>query len=238
MSHPPSSHDSGRRDTLDGARLKAKRQASDPSLLIKKALHATKRAAQTATTIIGLVGTEMTGERVLQPNSPASMVTNALGSTNKTKQLARRIYFSFVPSYRTALLLEDISRCFQNREQAERVRFLFCFWGAAERGELELTWGGLQAFAVFDKDGNGDISLDELEMACLEIHRERLALSNSMRDIDSAVGRCALPTRPFVAVLIVRDYLRLAGSIASSCPFGGSRPRSSWRVFWILPSRP
>ena len=31
-------------------------------------------------------------------------------------------------------------------------------------------------------------------MACLEIHRERLALTNSMRDIDSAVGRyVALP---------------------------------------------
>lgn len=25
-------------------------------------------------------------------------------------------------------------------------------------------------------------------MSCLEIHRERLALSNSMRDLDSAVG--------------------------------------------------
>lgn len=26
-------------------------------------------------------------------------------------------------------------------------------------------------------------------MACLEIHRERLSLSSSMRDLDSAVGR-------------------------------------------------
>ncbi|KAG8747158.1 hypothetical protein FRC10_002207 [Ceratobasidium sp. 414] len=45
------------------------------------------------------------------------------------------------------------------------------------------------AFGMFDKDGNHDATRDEVEMACLEIHRERLSLANSMRDIDSAVGR-------------------------------------------------
>lgn len=46
-----------------------------------------------------------------------------------------------------------------------------------------------QVFSIFDKDDNGDVSLEEIEMACLEIHRERLSLSSSMRDLDSAVGR-------------------------------------------------
>lgn len=49
------------------------------------------------------------------------MVTTALGSANKSKQLAKRIYYSFCPSYRSVLLLEDISRCFRNREEAEAV---------------------------------------------------------------------------------------------------------------------
>ncbi|KAM0747079.1 hypothetical protein T439DRAFT_359919 [Meredithblackwellia eburnea MCA 4105] len=160
------SRDTGHRETLEGAtRRLNKRQTSDPSLLVKKALHATKKVAQTATTVIGTVASEIAGERVLQPNSPQSMVVNAISSANKTKQLARRIYYSYVPSYRDSLLLEDISRCFVNREQAEK------------------------AFQIFDKDDNGDITLEEIELACLEIHRERLALSNSMRDIDSAVGR-------------------------------------------------
>lgn len=57
----------------------------------------------------------------MQPNSPSSMVTNALSSANKTKQLARRIYFSFCPSYRTALLLEDVGKCFESRTLAEQV---------------------------------------------------------------------------------------------------------------------
>lgn len=46
-----------------------------------------------------------------------------------------------------------------------------------------------KAFAIFDRDGNGDATLDEIEMSCLDIHRERISLSRSMRDIDSAVSR-------------------------------------------------
>ncbi|BGP00641.1 hypothetical protein NBRC10513v2_006440 [Rhodotorula toruloides] len=161
------SRDIGRSDTLDGAfkRPRNKRQVSDPTLLIKKALKGAQKAAQTATTMIGTVASEIAGERVLQPNSPPSMVTSALQSTNKTRQLARRIYYSFTPQYREGMVITDIERCFPNREEAER------------------------AFAIFDRDLNGDATLDEVEMACLDIHRERLALGRSMRDIDSAVGR-------------------------------------------------
>ncbi|GAA5862378.1 hypothetical protein JCM3774_002497 [Rhodotorula dairenensis] len=160
------SRDIGRSDTLDGAmRPKKGRQMSDPTLLVKKALKGAQKAAQTATTVIGTVASEIAGERVLQPNSPASMVTAALQSSNKTKQLARRIYYSFTPRYRDGMVLADISRCFRSREDADR------------------------AFAIFDRDGNGDATLEEIEMSCLDIHRERISLSRSMRDIDSAVSR-------------------------------------------------
>lgn len=118
----PSSHDIGRRDTLDGAnRPSTKRQVSDPTLLVKKALHGAKRVAQTATSVIGNVASEISGEKVLQPNSPAALVDNALGSGNKSKQLARRIFYSFAPSYRKSLVLEDIAKFFESREVAERV---------------------------------------------------------------------------------------------------------------------
>ncbi len=122
-----SSRDIGRSDTLDGGsfgRPKNKRQVSDPTLLVKQALKGAKKVAQTATTVIGTVASEIAGERVLQPNSPASMVTAALQSTNKTKHLARRIYYSFCPQYRDGLVLADISRCFRNMEETERVRFI------------------------------------------------------------------------------------------------------------------
>ena len=38
-------------------------------------------------------------------------------------------------------------------------------------------------------DGNGDASRDELEMACMDFHREQLSIEHSMQDLDSAVGR-------------------------------------------------
>ncbi|GAA5936268.1 uncharacterized protein JCM15063_002764 [Sporobolomyces koalae] len=185
------SRDIGRTDTLDGAmkRPKNKRLNSDPTLLVKKAVKGAKKVAQTATTVIGTVASEIAGERVLQPNSPSSMVVTALGSTNKTKQLARRIYYSFCPNYRTGLVLADISRCFRNREETER------------------------AFAIFDRDLNGDATLEEIEMACLDIHRERLALQRSMRDIDSAVARL---DGIFVTLWWVISALIIAGLLDAS----------------------
>lgn len=45
------------------------------------------------------------------------------------------------------------------------------------------------AFAIFDKDGNGDATRDEIEAAVLIMHRERLSLEASMRDLDGAVRR-------------------------------------------------
>ncbi|KAK4048978.1 hypothetical protein OIO90_005613 [Microbotryomycetes sp. JL221] len=161
--------DLGRSDTLDGGvnptRPKNRRQHSDPALLVKSALKGVKKAAQTATTVIGTVASEIAGENVLKPNSAPSMVIQALQSSKKSKYLARRIFYSFCPSYRTSLVLADVSRCFPDRDTADR------------------------AFAMFDRDGNGDATLQELELSLMDVHRERLALSRSMRDIDSAVGR-------------------------------------------------
>lgn len=45
------------------------------------------------------------------------------------------------------------------------------------------------------------------QRSCLEIHRERLALSNSMRDIDSAVGRCVNSLPLLYALLTVSRRL-------------------------------
>jgi len=46
-----------------------------------------------------------------------------------------------------------------------------------------------RTFTLFDRDGNGDVSRDEMELACLDVHREQLSLEHSMRDLDSAVGK-------------------------------------------------
>lgn len=45
------------------------------------------------------------------------------------------------------------------------------------------------AFSIFDRDDNGDATRDEFEMATMQLHREKLALEASMRDLDGAVRR-------------------------------------------------
>ena len=82
---------------------------------------------------------------VLQPNSPQAMVKTALESANKSRLLARRLFYSFVRPGADRLTVDDIARFFSSGEEADH------------------------AFAIFDKDSNGDINRDEMEMACMYV---------------------------------------------------------------------
>ena len=160
------SHDiPGRNDTLkdsDSGRTKASQM---PKRAIRAALKGLREAAQTTTTALGNVASEMAGQSVLQTNSPSNKVTAALSSANKSKALARRLFYSFRRGELDHLDLSDIARFFPDLETAEN------------------------AFAIFDKDMNGDATRDEIEASVMQIHRERLSLEASMRDLDGAVRR-------------------------------------------------
>lgn len=58
-------------------------------------------------------------------------------------QLAHRIFYSFKKKDSEYLVLEDVEKLFPNREEA------------------------LAAFATFDRDENGDVTKEEMEVACL-----------------------------------------------------------------------
>jgi len=68
-------------------------------------------------------------------------------------------------------------------------------------------------FEVLDKDGNGDATRDEIEAAILGIHRERLSLEASMRDLDGAVRRL---DDIFLGIVFVIALLILAAAIVRS----------------------
>ncbi|KAI0268803.1 hypothetical protein BC834DRAFT_923155 [Gloeopeniophorella convolvens] len=159
-----------------------RRLTLNPRRFVKQALKGVRFAATTTTTVLGNVASEIAGSSVLQPNSPQAMVQTALESASKTKLLARRIFLSFRKPGRDYLVFQDISRFFRTLDEADA------------------------AFALFDKDGNGDVSLEETEQACGEFHREQLSIEHSMRDLDSAVGRLdniLMSVYVIVAILII-----------------------------------
>ena len=61
------------------------------------------------------------------------------------EQLARRLYYSFSKPGSSHLYLEDIAKFFPDQATATA------------------------AYALFDKDTNGDITRDELELACMSV---------------------------------------------------------------------
>ncbi|KAI0743906.1 Mechanosensitive ion channel-domain-containing protein [Daedaleopsis nitida] len=172
----------GRGDTLrDGPADVKRRTMMNPQKIFKKALKGVRSAATTTTTVLGNVASEIAGTSVLQPNSPQAVVKTALESANKSRLLARRLFYSFVRPGTDRLQVEDIARFFATHEEADH------------------------AFTIFDKDMNGDINRDEIEMACMEIHREQLSIEHSMRDLDSAVGRLdnILMSVYFIVVILI-----------------------------------
>lgn len=62
---------------------------------------------------------------------------------------------------------------------------------------------------MFDRDLNGDISCEEMELACVEIGRERKAIAASLKDLDSVVGKLDDVFTFIVAVIVVLVFLSL-----------------------------
>ncbi|KAH8106287.1 Mechanosensitive ion channel-domain-containing protein [Cristinia sonorae] len=84
-------------------------------------------------------------------------------SSHEAKRLARSIYTAFKDRRRTYLVPSDFYPAFKTHEEAE------------------------QAFRVFDKDNNGDISRAEIKTVLMKVYKERRSLSRSMRDVSAAM---------------------------------------------------
>ncbi|KAK4686237.1 mechanosensitive ion channel protein 4/5/6/7/8/9/10, partial [Tremellales sp. Uapishka_1] len=155
----------GRSDTMTDADSKRTKGSHIPRMAMRKAMRGLRSVAANTTTALGNVASEMAGQSVLQTNSPANRVTAALNSAAKSKALARRLFYSFRQGGDDHLVLADVVRFFPDLETAQA------------------------AFTVLDIDENGDATRDEIETAVLGVHRERLSLEASMRDLDGAVRR-------------------------------------------------
>ncbi|KAL4927698.1 serine/threonine protein kinase [Aspergillus undulatus] len=141
------------------------------------------RVGNKITGAIGDVAQEITGKQVFNSGSARAVVSEALERKRSTEALARRIWMSFVVEGREALFIDDV------------VEVL----GAGKEAEAD------ECFAILDRDGNGDISLDEIILAISEIGRTRKTLNHSMHDVDQAIHVLdnLLATVAFIIALLV-----------------------------------
>jgi len=140
--------------------------SATPMRLIQNVGANVGRVGDKITAAFGNVAQEITGKQVFNPTSAHSIVVEALEKTSSSEALARRLWMSFVMEGREALYQDDIVDVLGS----------------------ERTTDAEECFACLDRDGNGDISLDEMILAVCEFGRERHSIASSMHDVDQAIN--------------------------------------------------
>src|SRR5436305_14686795 len=69
-----------------------------------------------------------------------------------------------------------------------------------------------EIFAALDKDGNGDISLEEMIMTVVEMGRERKSIASSMHDVDQAIHVLDNLLCTIVIVIIICVFTKSANT--------------------------
>lgn len=147
----------------------------------------------------GKVAADFTGRGVTKSTHPRQVVLTLLSSTSGSQVLARRLYRTFVLEDAETVTSEDLKHAFDNDEEAE------------------------SAFTMFDRDMNGDISMNELEAVCVEIGRERKSITASLKDLDSVVSKLDAVLLFFVVGITILVLLSLIStSAAASLTSAGS----------------
>ncbi|PGH05925.1 hypothetical protein GX51_02706 [Blastomyces parvus] len=139
--------------------------------------------------VAGAVAGDFTGKTVAKSSHPHQVVLTLLSTTPGSQVLARRMYRTFVRDGFDTIFSGDLKAAFDNGDEAEA------------------------AFAMFDKDMNGDISMEELEAVCVEIGRERKSITASLKDLDSVVSKL---DNVFVFIVVVITILVFLSLISAS----------------------
>jgi len=139
--------------------------ARTPAMYADKATKALNDTFAKVGDIAGTVAGDFTGKEVAKSGHPAQVILTLLNSTPGSQVLARRLYRTFVRDGFDTVSSEDLKHAFENQDEAQA------------------------AFSMFDKDMNGDISMEELESVCVEIGRERKSITASLKDLDSVVSK-------------------------------------------------
>ncbi|KAJ5974773.1 hypothetical protein N7481_008480 [Penicillium waksmanii] len=134
---------------------------------------------------------DFTGRQPKSSSDPYQIILMLLRSTSGCQGLARRLYRTFVRDGFDKVFSSDLKEAFDNHEEAEA------------------------AFSMFDRDLNGDISMDELEAACVDIGRERKSITASLKGLDSVISKLDQVVMFFVFVIVLLVFLSLISTSAA-----------------------
>ncbi|WYZ38433.1 hypothetical protein EsH8_III_000347 [Colletotrichum jinshuiense] len=153
------------------------------------------------------VGNDFIGRKVAF-NHARKITYEMLRNTGSAHSLARLIFRSLVREGRDTIYLEDMQVAFKTAEEAEH------------------------AFSIFDKDLNGDISMEEMEGTCNEIHLERKAIAASLKDLDSVIKKL---DKVFLFIIVIIAIIVFISIISGSAAAGLASAGSSFLgLAWML----
>lgn len=162
-----------------------------PAAYLNQAQKQTKQVLNRVGDVAGRIAGDFTGRQVNKSTHPNQVVLALLGSTPGSQILARRLYRTFANEETESVHPDDLKNAFDNDEEAEA------------------------AFSMFDKDMNGDISMEELEAVCVEIGRERKSITASLKDLDSVVGKLDDVFMFVVLIVSIIVFISLISTSAS-----------------------
>lgn len=166
--------------------------ARTPMIYVEKAKKKTATVFNKVGDVAGKVAGDFTGKAVTGSTHPHQVILQLLNSTTGSQVLARRLYRTFVVEGSDTVASDDLRLAFDNDDEASA------------------------AFAMFDRDLNGDISMDELEAVCVEIGRERKAITASLKDLDSVVSKLDDVFLFVVFVITILVFVSLISASAST----------------------
>lgn len=165
--------------------------ARTPGQYLYEAQKTTKEVMNKFGDVAGKVAGDFTGRKVTKSTHPHQVILTLLSTTTGSQVLARRLYRTFAREDTETVHSEDLKNAFDNDDEANA------------------------AFSMFDKDMNGDISMEELEAVCVEIGRERKSITASLKDLDSVVGKLDDVFMFLVVVITILVFISLISTSAA-----------------------
>jgi small-conductance mechanosensitive channel len=165
--------------------------ARTPGQLVTEAQKNIKEGITKFGDIAGKVAGDFTGRQVTSSGHPSQVTLQLIGSTGGAQVLARRLYRTFARPETETVHSDDLKNAFESDEEADA------------------------AFSMFDKDMNGDISMEELEAVCVEIGRERKSITASLKDLDSVVSKLDDVFMFIVLVITIIVFISLISTSAA-----------------------